>query len=261
MLHRRRFLALCPILVLAPFTPAPALSGPELDRIGKRIWKNECNGTVDGLTSWNNGEEFASLGIGHFIWYPAGYRGPFEESFPKLLAWYRERGVALPEWLDHARDCPWPSRAAFLKDHEGPRQKQLRALLAGTVREQTAFIIHRLNDSKAQYREAAGRAWPRVERNLALLDSTAAGNFAMIDYINFKGTGLNPTERYNGEGWGLLQVLETMEASDASSAPAAFGAAASRVLARRVANSPKERGEKRWLEGWRNRCAAYGGKF
>ena len=29
----------------------------------------------------------------------------------------------------------------------------------------------------------------------------------MIDYVNFKGDGLKPTERYKGEGWGLLQVL------------------------------------------------------
>ena len=51
---------------------APPLGDAQLERIGKRIWSNECNGTVDGLTSWNTGENFASLGIGHFIWYPAG---------------------------------------------------------------------------------------------------------------------------------------------------------------------------------------------
>src|SRR5438552_18973326 len=63
---------------------AIALSHAEALRIGKRIWQNECNGTVAGLTSWNTGEDFASLGIGHFIWYPEGRRGPFEESFSKL---------------------------------------------------------------------------------------------------------------------------------------------------------------------------------
>ena len=51
---------------------ATELGGAELDRIGKRIWQNECGGTADGLTSWNAGENFASLGIGHFIWYPKG---------------------------------------------------------------------------------------------------------------------------------------------------------------------------------------------
>jgi hypothetical protein len=48
----------------------------------KKIWQNECNGTIAGLTSWNAGEDFASLGIGHFIWYPKGRRGPFEKVFP-----------------------------------------------------------------------------------------------------------------------------------------------------------------------------------
>ena len=40
---------------------------------------------------WNPGEEFPSLGIGHFIWYPAGVDGPFIESFPRLLAFLSAR--------------------------------------------------------------------------------------------------------------------------------------------------------------------------
>src|SRR5438552_868437 len=81
------------------------LSNADLDRIGKRIWQNECNGTVDGLTSWNTGENFASLGIGHFIWYPAGVEGPFEESFPRLVKWFQQNSVSLPAWLSATKDC------------------------------------------------------------------------------------------------------------------------------------------------------------
>ena len=66
-------------------------------RIGKKIWQNECGGTVAGLTSWNTGENFASLGIGHFIWYPKGVRGPFDESFPELVAFAASRNAKLPE--------------------------------------------------------------------------------------------------------------------------------------------------------------------
>ena len=40
---------------------------PEAKEIGRRIWMNECGGTIEGLTSWNKGEYFASLGLGHFI--------------------------------------------------------------------------------------------------------------------------------------------------------------------------------------------------
>src|SRR4051794_39519410 len=71
------------VLCLAPVLGFSAvnLSEGEAKRIGQKIWQNECNGTISGLTSWNAGEDFASLGIGHFIWYPEGRRGPFEESF------------------------------------------------------------------------------------------------------------------------------------------------------------------------------------
>src|ERR1700680_5207980 len=72
------------------------LSDAQADQIGRHLWQNECGGTISGLTSWNSGENFASLGIGHFIWYPEGVHGPFDESFPKLLAFSYERQVAIP---------------------------------------------------------------------------------------------------------------------------------------------------------------------
>ena len=72
------------------------LSDAQALEIGRRIWKNESGGTVSGLTAWNAGEQFASLGIAHFIWYPAGKRGPFEESFPKLADYLGRQGVHVP---------------------------------------------------------------------------------------------------------------------------------------------------------------------
>src|ERR1700682_6190582 len=80
-------------------TAAINLSPAETRRIGKRIWQNECNGTLAGLTSWNSGENFASLGIGHFIWYPRGARGPFDESLPKFIDYAEGRRAELPEFL------------------------------------------------------------------------------------------------------------------------------------------------------------------
>ena len=70
------------------------LSDAQALEIGRRIWKNESGATVKGLTAWNTGEEFASLGIAHFIWYPEGKQGPFEESFPKLADISRQAGRA-----------------------------------------------------------------------------------------------------------------------------------------------------------------------
>src|SRR6187549_3462318 len=82
-------------------------------KIGQRIWQNECSGTVAGLTSWNSGEAFASLGIGHFIWYPAGGKQTYQESFPGLVRLMVARQVAVPNWLAAAKSCPWADRAAF----------------------------------------------------------------------------------------------------------------------------------------------------
>src|SRR5438132_6606782 len=80
------------------------LSDSQALRIGTRIWQNESGGTIAGLTAWNYGEDFASLGIGHFIWYPAGRRGPFEESFPLLVRYFKRNGVNIPDWLMNS--CP-----------------------------------------------------------------------------------------------------------------------------------------------------------
>jgi hypothetical protein len=240
-----------------PAASGSGLSTEELEKIGRRIWQNECSGSVDGLTSWNDGEDFASLGIGHFIWYPAGKSGPFEESFPHLLAWFQQTGVKIPAWLASAKGCPWPDRETFRRDHDSARQKELRDLLSHTVAEQVRFIIQRLNAATPRFQAAAGNAAARVAKNMSLLRQTSAGSFAMIDYVNFKGEGLLPTERYQGQGWGLLQVLENMNAQSASDAPGAFASAAKQVLARRVKNSPPARHEERWLAGWQNRCSTY----
>lgn len=233
------------------------LSAADLERIGQRIWENECGGRVEGLTSWNEGEDFASLGIGHFIWYPAGESGPFKESFPELIAYFQQSGVTLPAWLAKTPDCPWPNRNAFLRDKDSQRQKDLRALLASTVSRQTNFIIARLNAAKPRLAAAPEANADLISRNMDLLGQTPAGNFAMIDYVNFKGEGLKPQERYNGQGWGLLQVLTEMQTNSAADAPKAFASAAKEVLSRRVRNSPPERNERRWLQGWHNRCDRY----
>src|SRR5438270_12580861 len=110
-------------------------------RIGKRVWQNESNGSIAGLTAWNAGEDFASLGIGHFIWYPQGMRGPFEESFPKFLAFAHEHNVTLPVWLNQATACPWKSRAEFLHAQSSAQMRGLREFLAHTVDLQAEFLI------------------------------------------------------------------------------------------------------------------------
>ncbi len=228
--------------------------------IGRKVWINECDGTVTGLTSWNGDEAFPSLGIGHFIWYPAGKQGPFEESFPLLIAYLKERGVALPKWLSPLGPCPWPNRRAFMADFDGPRLTGLRKFLASTVAEQSDFLFERLRLSEAQMCEGLdAQDAARLKRNFQLLSDSTAGTYALVDYVNFKGEGTKPTESYQGKGWGLRQVLLAMKVPEGlADAPGKFATAAASVLRQRVKLSPPERNERQYLPGWLKRAASYG---
>ena len=258
-----RFLRLAlAVLALAGATVSQAadsgirVSDAEAESIGKKIWRNECAGTKDGLTSWNKGEDFPSLGIGHFIWYPAGQRGPFKESFPGLVEFLQSQGVRLPEWLVTAKACPWPDRASFMADFNGAKLSGLRDLLASTVGQQARYAALRLEAALPKMLAAAPASErEEIRRNFYRVANSPGGLYALMDYVNFKGEGTSPTERYQGEGWGLLQVLAGM--SDSGSPTASFSKSADRVLTRRVELSPPARGEKKWLPGWRNRLATY----
>jgi len=261
---------LYPILIVAVALSACAPGNPQVgastsqlthaqrSAIGKKIWLNESGGKVDGLTAWNVGEEFPSLGIGHFIWYPAGFNGRFKESWPDFIAYANSRG-ANPPTIAKVADSPWNTRAEFLKDFRSPEMVGLRSWLASTVNLQTDYIIER---SRGAFPKILAAAPPtersKIQANYHKVATTSQGSYALIDYVNFKGDGTSQTEKYNGQGWGLLQVLGGME--DVGSGPEAaqeFAASAKRVLSRRIDNSPADRGEARWEEGWHNRCNTY----
>jgi hypothetical protein len=261
--HAGRIRAVCLLFIASAGTAGAAeavrISDADALRIGKRIWQNESNGTVAGLTAWNAGENFASLGIGHFIWYPQGVHGPFEESFPKLLAFARERHAAVPAWLSQSSSCPWNSRAEFSSAQNSPQIRELRQFLSRTIDLQAQFMVTRLQQSLAKMLdEAAPADRANIERQFARVASTPHGCYALVDYVNFKGEGVLHTERYRGEGWGLLQVLEQMHSNEnGASAAREFSNSAAAMLRRRVQNSPPERHEARWLPGWLNRVHSY----
>jgi len=242
---------------------AITLSRNDALKIGKRVWQNECNGTISGLTAWNQGEDFASLGIGHFIWYPRGRRGPFEESFPKLVSFVSNRGAKLPTLLlgvARGQPCPWNSRPEFLQAQNTAEMNQLRQFLAGTVDLQAEFLVARLEAALPKMlAEAAPADRPTVQQQFERLTKTPQGCYALVDYVNFKGEGVLHTERYQGQGWGLLQVLEAMHGTSDAGAPDEFAHAAKAVLTRRVQNAPPDRHESRWLTGWLRRVNSYSG--
>ena len=151
-------------------------------------------------------------------------------------------------------------KAAFYRDFEGAQLAGLRAWLAKTVPLQTDFIMYKSRAALPEALAAAPAAdRARIQRNYNKVATTPNGTYALIDYVNFKGSGTKTTERYRGQGWGLMWVLKEM--NEVPSGPAAaieFGNAANRCLDRRIANSPPERGEKRWRAGWHARCDGYG---
>src|SRR4051794_10665986 len=155
--RRRVGVIALPLLFLATQASAAIqLSPAETRRIGNKIWQNECGGTVAGLTSWNTGEDFASLGIGHFIWYRKGARGPFEESFPKFVQFAATRGTKLPAVATAQDGCPWNSRVEFNAASQSAPMKELRAFLARTVDLQAEFLVHRLHDALPKMLANAG---------------------------------------------------------------------------------------------------------
>ncbi len=235
------------------------LSPREALVVGRRLWRNEAGGTIRGLTDWNPGEDFASLGIGHFIWYPLGMEGPFVESFPPMLAYLQARGVAVPDWLEGGVPCPWDSREEFYSQIQSPKMRALRSLLRRTVGLQAEFAAARLE--RAVPAMLASLPPPRRAAVLAQfrrLARTRGGAYPLVDYVNFKGEGISPAERYQGQGWGLLQVLEGMRGSaPGRAALAEFSRSAAAVLRRRARLSPRPYFERRWLAVWLRRVRSY----
>lgn len=251
--------------LLPTAAPAAEPAFPPLDRaglawLGERIYTNECNRQPACLLSWNAGEDFPSLGLGHFIWYRAGQQEAFVESFPELLHFLEARGHALPDWLAAAHyEQPWPDRERFLAARGQARLQELARLLETSMPAQTDFIVQRFHQSlQGLLATLPAHEQRQLQQriNALLAEDPRLGYYALIDYVHFKGDGSQPTERYQGEGWGLLQVLQGMDDAQAS-ALQAFVSSAEAVLARRVALAPPDRNEQRWLAGWHNRLQTY----
>jgi len=269
MKHQMSCRALMLCLLLAACSSASDNSStadvsPTFDKTARLIFLNECAGQLACLTSWNQGEEFASLGIGHFIWYPAAVtvdQKRFHESFPDLLGYLVQHGADVPAWLRQQHGCPWVDRKAFLLAQEQGdfRISELHALLeasmplqAGFMHQRAAAAFPHLLAAAPEYaREHLLQQYERVQRS-------PMGGYVLTDYVNFKGEGTEPAERYQNRGWGLLQVLAEMRGERIGiDAIREFARAADVVLTRRVSLSPIKRHEERWLAGWRKRLATY----
>lgn len=253
------------ILMLLTQVKAADLSLPDLSYaqkswIGERIYQNETGGKPENLTFWSAAEEFPSFGLGHFIWIPAGVNVPFEPTFVAMVKFVSQT-QSPPKWVQQPY-APWASKSVFDQAKSSVEMAELRHWLQTTKPQQTEFIIQRFQQRINHLSNHALKDQPGLVQKLQRLMQTPQGLFALIDYVNFKGVGDNPQERYQGQGWGLVQVLQAMpndltpHVSD-EQLLVMFVDAAISTLQRRVELAPTLRNEARWMAGWKIRVQGY----
>jgi hypothetical protein len=237
------------------------MTADELGCLQKMIFFNECSGRAERMLTWNDDEDFPSFGLGHFIWYPQGKQGPYQALFPEFLSFLEAQKTEIPAWIKAlpTREAPWQNREEFLNDLSSERMTSLKNFLDQTQGFQTQFMIHRTKGilprmlASVPEEERAG-----IELKFKEISGAPDGMFALIDYVNFKGEGVLVTERSQGQGWGLLQVLEEMKTPQKKEdALKEFVRAAKTVLENRVKNAPPEKNYSKRLGGWKVRVKNY----
>ena len=234
-------------------------------KVGQKIWANEAGGDLRHITAWNAHEDFMSLGIGHFIWFTAARPQPFEESFPRMVAFLREQKISVPAWLEQEPppSCPWNDKRDFEAHFNSPQMIELRAFLRRTFSAQTQFLILRMQEALPKILATLDEANDRehVQTQFDRMVRASPDLYPLVDYVNFKGEGIAPLEAFENketgarEGWGLKQVLLQMSGTtEGRSALHEFADAAKLVLKRRISNRPRDAVH---AAGWFARCDTY----
>ncbi len=248
------------------FSSEIKLTEKQANYIAKKVWQNEGAGLDKYLVHWNDGEDFASVGIGHFIWFSKGHTERFREVFPMVVAFMEEKGVKMPSWLNSKTPLPWNSKAEFYaaKKANSKKHTELFKFLKSTMPYQAEFMAQRLSQALPQMLETINdpKKQALIKKRFSEVMHNKDGSvnerglYVLLDYTNFKGEGTLKSERYKGQGWGLLQVLEHMNPKEPNKLKA-FAISAKAMLSRRIKNSPPARGEERWRKGWNVRLGTY----
>ncbi len=233
---------------------------PELTkRIGKQIWQNEASCREDFLTFWSEKESFPSLGIGHNIWFPEGHPNKYSQGFPLLCKYLKNHNVTFPEWLEESLQtgAPWKSRTDFYNDTA--RLKELRQLLVATIALQVQFMIDYLQYKLPEIIDTApADQREKLTRHIDLMLASPLGTYILVDYLNFKGDGINPAEKSNGQYWGLLSVLQSMPDNlTHENVTKAFAISAAKKLLQLIENSAPEYKRLCFFGGWMARLNTY----
>ena len=257
---------LIPLFILFTFGYSKInLSNSQAKIIANKIWQNEGSGRKKYLVWWNRGEEFASCGIGHFIWFTKDKPMWFFHAFPDMLKFITKEGAKPPKWLTPNTPCVWNSYEEwqYAKKHNTKKMRELTEFLDKTKALQAKYMVHRLNNAYTKLLNYAKTPKERekIEHNFNKLlykgnKIDMQGAYCLIDYTNFKGDGTLESERYQGYGWGLYQVLLHMDSNNPNKYNA-FVNSVRYILDRLIKVSPKERRLYRFRKGWFNRAKTY----
>jgi len=274
------------------------LDEQDYQKIIQYVSGNEFQNDPESSIDWNEGEDFASLGMGHFIWYPEGVEQKFTESFPKMAvvlwrSWPTSSDI--PPQLRSAfnyskefifkssgevRFCPWAKRTSFFAWKEQnpiewgylisfinhPMIKRIQlAYMDQDFREAIVRLYDEVdsNDDLVAMEASSGETVASVRQHLrsvilSLLTSKE-GTTALMDYVNFKGDGTDSRMRYSNVGWGLQQVLYWTDLKSGSLEQLkSLARAALNRLTRRAMLSGREIEREVWIHGWANRVLGYG---
>lgn len=247
------------LITILNFNLIFSISLQEAEKIGNLIWMNEASKREDLLVFWNQHEAFPSLGIGHFIWFLEDQKMAYQQQFPELCSYLQKNGIKLPDWLKKAlkKGAPWDNREDFLKDKI--KTEELRHLLASTVPLQTKFIIKKFDEHLPIIIKAVpNERKSEIKRYLDLLHNSFLGIYSLVDYLNFKGSGLTKNGEFNPRGWGLTQVLLGISGTiNKDNVNKAFAASASQVLLNLIHRSAPEYKSIVFLDGWMKRISTY----
>ena len=236
-----------------------ALTKWETEKVGQWIFYNEAFGKKELLVYWNKKEQFPSFGIGHCIWYLEGQQHLHEEQFPLLCNYLQKHGISLPTWLIKAlkKGAPWHTRQAFLDDTK--RQQDLLNLLESTIDLQTQFMIERLQKKLPVIIKAAPTRYrKKMQAHITLLQSTLMGTYTLIDYLNFKGSGLSKLADGSPQHWGLLYILMSLPSHvNKDTILKAFTLFAGKALFRRIEDSAPGYDQVKFFSGWMKRVSTY----
>lgn len=247
------------------------LSSDQRTKLINYIAQKEFSGNWRNSVGWNTKESFPSLGLGHYIWYPAGKRGPFDESFPQFIKFAKEKNPNLkfPETLKvdangNIPPAPWATKSAFQSAKDsGQLDPLIQFLQRDDIKQlQLDFQMAKLNEFSTQLGTA------KEKQLLNELKSTPNGLALLVHYRIFKGDGMTASERYTHDGkshgWGLKQVLEHAAASANSGSAidkvkqSAITLLTNRAKHDRTTLNVDEATRQKYIQSWTSAVSGYG---